>query len=195
MFEPEMLAARLLLGCLFFMTGLSKARNPVSFADDILDYQLLSRRFAHILACFLPLMELVLGLCCLLGLLLPAATGVIILLLLVFTGAVAVNLFRGHRIRCHCFGGSSTQISPLVIVRNTTLLAVAVFITMNSKAAFSMNAVLAQWQTDRQLISTLNTAAPILASTALSLGLLFLLNEVNLTFLGTKASQKRNRGS
>lgn len=192
MFEPEMLAARLLLGCLFVMTGLSKIRHPGSFADDILDYQLLSRRPARVLAHLLPPAELVLGLCCLLGLALPAVTGALILLLLVFTGAVTVNLIRGRRITCHCFGGSSTRISPLVIGRNVALLAVAVFLTVHSMPALSMNAMLAQWQTDRQLISTLNTAAPILAIVALSLGLLFLASEVNPTFLGTRASQKEH---
>lgn len=190
MFVPEMLAARLLLGCLFIMTGLSKLRNPASFGDDIVEYQLLSRRLSHVLAYFLPFMELVLGLCCLLGLVLPVMTVAIILLLFVFTGAVAINLSRGRRIHCHCFGGSSTQISPLVVGRNVILLAIAGFLLMNSTAAFSLNAMLVQWQTDRQLISTLNTAAPILASVALSLGLLFLASEVNLSFLGVKGFQK-----
>ena len=63
------------------------------------------------------------------------------------------------------------------------LLAIAAFLLMNSTAVFSLNAVLAQWQMDRQLISTLNTAAPILACVALFLGLLFLASEVNLSFL------------
>lgn len=190
MLEPEILAARLLLGCLFFMAGLSKIRNPVSFADDILEYQLLPRRLAHVLGYLLPLAELALGLCCLLGLVLPVITGAIILLLIVFTGAVAINLIRGRRISCHCFGGSSTRISSLVIVRNMALLAVAVFITAHSINVFGMETILAQWRADGQLISTLNTAAPILAIVALSLGLLFLLNEVNLAFLKRKSFSK-----
>lgn len=191
MFAPEMLAARLLLGCLFIMTGLSKLRNPSSFGDAITEYKLLSDRLSHVLAYILPLAELALGLCCLLGLLLPVVTMAIILLLLVFTAAVAINLIQGRRIRCHCFGGSSTQISPLVIGRNVALLAIAAFLLVTSTAAFSLNGVLVQWQTDRQLISTLNTAAPILACVALSLGLLFLASEVNLSFFGTKASRKK----
>ncbi len=56
-----------------------------------------------------------------------AAAGLFLLVL--FTGLVVLNLRRGQRPPCHCFGRlSDTPIGPGTVLRNTALMGVAVVV-------------------------------------------------------------------
>ena len=64
-------------------------------------------------------------------------------LLAAFTGVIAVNLARGHRAPCPCFGASSAQaLSPRTIARNGWLLALAVLATGPVSGATALAVVL-----------------------------------------------------
>jgi Methylamine utilisation protein MauE len=64
-------------------------------------------------------------------------------LLAAFTGVIAVNLARGHRAPCPCFGASSAQaLSPVTIARNGWLLALAVLATGPVSGANALAVVL-----------------------------------------------------
>ena len=75
----------------------------------------------------LPWFEMLLGAVLVSGLARPAAAALAGLVLLVFTGLLIVNLARGRRPPCACFGASSRRpIGPGSLVRNLVLLALAV---------------------------------------------------------------------
>jgi len=75
----------------------------------------------------LPWFEMLLGAVLVSGLARPAAAALAGLVLLAFTGLLIVNLARGRRPQCACFGASSRRpIGPGSLVRNLVLLALAV---------------------------------------------------------------------
>ena len=74
----------------------------------------------------LPWFEMLLGAVLVSGLARPAAAALAGLVLLAFTGLVVLNLARGRRPPCACFGASSRRpIGPGSLVRNVVLLALA----------------------------------------------------------------------
>ena len=59
----------------------------------------------------------------------PFAAGGIAALLIVFIALIAVNLQRGRKPSCHCFGAlDSEPIGTMTIIRNVVILAAAVFV-------------------------------------------------------------------
>ena len=126
MVDPALasLAVLLLLG-VFGTAALTKLREPAIFRSVVEQYELLPRALVTPFAHVLPLVELTAGL----GLLLPAtrapAAVVLVVLLLVFAAAMAVNLLRGRSdIDCGCFIGIQKQrISWALVVRNLVLSA------------------------------------------------------------------------
>jgi Methylamine utilisation protein MauE len=64
-------------------------------------------------------------------------------LLVAFTGVIAVNLARGQRVPCPCFGAASAQpLSAAAIARNGWLLALAVLATGPVSGATALAVVL-----------------------------------------------------
>ena len=75
----------------------------------------------------LPWFEILLGAVLVSGLARPAAAALAGLVLLGFTGLLVLNLARGRRPPCACFGASSRRpIGLASLVRNLALLALAV---------------------------------------------------------------------
>ena len=74
----------------------------------------------------LPWFEMLLGAVLVSGLARPAAAALAGVVLIAFTGLVVLNLARGRRPPCACFGASSRRpIGPGSLVRNVVLLALA----------------------------------------------------------------------
>ena len=74
----------------------------------------------------LPWFEMLLGAVLVSGLVRPAAAALAGVVLIAFTGLVVLNLARGRRPPCACFGASSRRpIGPGSLVRNVVLLALA----------------------------------------------------------------------
>ena len=75
----------------------------------------------------LPWFEMLLGAVLVSGLARPAAAALAGVVLIAFTGLVVLNLARGRRPPCACFGASSRRpIGAGSLVRNLVLLALAV---------------------------------------------------------------------
>src|SRR5262249_16772160 len=94
---------QLALGAIFVAAALPKIADPPSFAPMIYNYRLLPGALVTFLALWMPWIELLAGLALILGVWKRGAVLLIGLLLLVFIGAVAINLARGHAIDCGCF--------------------------------------------------------------------------------------------
>lgn len=74
----------------------------------------------------LPWFEILLGAALVSGLARPAAAALAGVVLLAFTGLLGLNLARGRRPPCACFGATSRRaIGPGSLVRNLVLLALA----------------------------------------------------------------------
>jgi uncharacterized membrane protein len=118
------LVATLLLAVVFGAAALTKLRELDVFAGVVEQYDLLPRSLVWPFAHALPVVELAAAL----GILFPAtralAAWVLMLLLLAFAAAMALNLLRGRSdIDCGCFIGLLKQrISWPLVIRNLALV-------------------------------------------------------------------------
>jgi uncharacterized membrane protein len=115
------------LALIFGASGVMKFRDLEMFEGAMANYQLLPRSLEKPFAYFIPLLEFA----CAAGLMFSktraaSATGLLILLLL-FTGAIGINLMRGRvNIDCGCFGPLLRQeLSGWLLLRNVFLMILA----------------------------------------------------------------------
>lgn len=120
-------AAAATLGAVLLLGAAEKLREPLLFQDAVDNYRLLPAPLVLPLARALPLAEGLAG-----AMLLPLATrawGALaaLALLLLVSGAIAINLLRGRtRIDCGCGGLRHTPLGPGLLLRNAVLAGLAV---------------------------------------------------------------------
>ena len=125
--ELSLLGMRLLLGFVFLSSSLPKLAAPDDFRRALSNYRLLPFHLVRPVAVWLPRLELVLALMLMAGVATRAVAFLAAAALLVFSIAVAINLGRGRRIDCGCFGGSSPrEITWRLVGRDVALAAAAV---------------------------------------------------------------------
>jgi uncharacterized membrane protein YphA (DoxX/SURF4 family) len=99
-----LLLLRIVLGLIFIFAAIEKIITPENFSVSIANYKILPVELINIPAITLPWIELVSGLLLLLGIWVKENSAIIIFLLIVFTIAIIISLFRGLNIDCGCFG-------------------------------------------------------------------------------------------
>ena len=95
---------RVILGIIFITAGLAKIADPARFLLTLRGFSIFPDTLERFLAVSVPWLELILGLCLLLGLLTRAATLLFALLSGGFTLAILSVIVRGIEIDCGCFG-------------------------------------------------------------------------------------------
>lgn len=122
------LVARLALSAVFLLAAAPKIAHPHAFAESIYRYHLLGHDWINLLAVYLPWLELT----CAFGLLIPrlrrGALLLVLLMLVMFTGAIAINVYRGVNIDCGCFSVShdGARIGWLNLARNAGFIALTI---------------------------------------------------------------------
>ena len=122
---------RIALGVIFIAASWHKILDPDSFARSIYNYQVLPATWINGLAIFLPWLELVAGLALILVPALRRGANLLILVLLIaFTSAIALNLYRGVDISCGCFSkdGKGQRIGSQKIAENSGMIAASAFL-------------------------------------------------------------------
>ncbi|MEE9122703.1 MAG: MauE/DoxX family redox-associated membrane protein [Syntrophobacteria bacterium] len=123
------LAARVVLGCVFIYASLDKIRHPDLFAEAVYNYQLLPEVAVNLVAVCLPWLELLSGVLLILGLWVRGSVLVLSGLLLVFLGALGINLARGLDIHCGCFTTQSAHtMTVLDLFRDFLFLLLAFYL-------------------------------------------------------------------
>ena len=125
------------LALIFGASGVMKIRDLEMFEGSIANYQLLPASLERPLAYLVPILELA----CAAGLMISKTRGAaafgLLMLLLLFTGAIAINLIRGRiDIDCGCFGPLlRQQLSGWLLLRNLFLmiLAAAILLPQNGR--------------------------------------------------------------
>jgi hypothetical protein len=118
-----LLGIRLFLGLVFLTSSLPKLAAPADFRRALRNYQLLPLRLVRPVATWLPRAELALALALLVGIATPLTATLAAAALLVFSGAVVINLARGRKIECGCFSGSSPREITWRLVLQDVILA------------------------------------------------------------------------
>jgi len=99
------LVLRFAAGAVLVYASRDKLFDPQPFADAIDDYRVLPLALVNLSAIVVPWVELITGLCLIVGLWAPGAGLVTAALAAVYTGALTSALLRGLEIGCGCFAG------------------------------------------------------------------------------------------
>ena len=95
--------AQLALGAIFVAAAIVKIADPPSFAHMVYNYRLVPGWAVNALALGMPWVELLAGLALIVGLWKRTAAGLAAGLLLLFIGALSINLARANPVNCGCF--------------------------------------------------------------------------------------------
>lgn len=111
---------RFLIGVLFLYSGLSKVVRWDAFYLIVRKFMMVPRRLASLISALLPILETSAAICILLHLGVSMAASLLLLLLMLFSMAIATNLLAGKAdITCGCFGLNDTStLSWWLLVRN-----------------------------------------------------------------------------
>lgn len=119
---------RLLAGGAFIYAAVLKIADPLGFAQDVLNYQVVGPMLAFPVAVFLPWVELFAGLGLVSGALEKGGALVASALYAGFIGLVLSVIVRGLDVDCGCFGSLSSKADWRLVVQDVVLLAMSLAI-------------------------------------------------------------------
>lgn len=121
---------RVVVGGIFLWASWDKLFWPDAFARIIGNYQLLPDPLVAPVAVVLPWIEAICGICLVTGIAAGGAALIINALMVVFIGALSINLLRGIDLNCGCFSvkGTAAANTPLDIARDVAILAAGVLV-------------------------------------------------------------------
>jgi uncharacterized membrane protein YphA (DoxX/SURF4 family) len=137
-------AARLVTGGVWIWAALLKLPNPDESVLAVRAYQLLPGDSATTVGHLLPVLELVVGTCLVLGLLTRGAAFVSTLLFGAFIIGIASVWARGITIDCGCFGGGGYDADaaskyPWEIARDVGLLALSAYLVWQGRTRLALD--------------------------------------------------------
>ncbi len=129
------LACRLFFGSVFIYASLDKIAHPDQFARIVFNYHLVPGSLINLMALILPMTEFIAGAFLILGIFYRGARAYLMILMGIFTIAIAINVFRGVNIECGCFTVSSRAKSAgLMLVLRDSLYAIPGLIVLLSRS-------------------------------------------------------------
>ncbi len=131
-------AFRLIVGGIFIWAGVSKIADPLSFAQNIRNYQLVGQSLSFVTAVFLPWVELIAGLWLIIGLYPKSSALLISCLLGFFIVLVAITMARGLNVDCGCFGTFSRQADWWLIAEDSLWLALSLVLLFSPANDFCL---------------------------------------------------------
>lgn len=141
------LIARLIVGGVWLYAGALKVGDPESSITAVRAYQLLPAGLADSVGRVLPMLEIVLGACLVLGLLTRIMGGASALLQVAFIIGIASVWARGIEINCGCFGDGgpnpdATSQYPWEIARDLGLLALSFLLVLRPSTPYAADGLL-----------------------------------------------------
>ncbi|MGO4258482.1 DoxX family protein [Marmoricola sp. RAF53] len=141
------LLARLVVGGVWLYAGLLKVGDPASSVTAVRSYQLLPIGMTEPVGNLLPMLEVVVGACLLLGLLTRYTGAVSAVLQLAFIIGIASVWSRGIAINCGCFGDGGYDPDafskyPWEIARDTGLLLLSLFLVWRPRTPLAVDNLL-----------------------------------------------------
>jgi uncharacterized membrane protein YphA (DoxX/SURF4 family) len=141
------LVARLVTGGVWIVAGALKLPHPADSVRAVRAYDLLPEAVVPPVGHLLPVVEVVIGLCLVLGVLVRGTSIVSALLFVAFVIGISSAWARGLSIDCGCFGGGG-QIPdaaakyPGEIARDIGLLALSLWLVVRPRSRFALDSVL-----------------------------------------------------
>jgi uncharacterized membrane protein YphA (DoxX/SURF4 family) len=133
-----LLLIRIILSLLFIFAGIEKISNPAGFSESIGNYKLFPSFLISFSAIILPWIELITGILLLFGISVKENAAIITTLLIIFTSAVIISLFRGLNIDCGCFGTQlGEKVGMLKVGENILLIMCGVLLIIEKDSSFA----------------------------------------------------------
>ncbi len=141
------LLARLIVGGVWVYAGVLKVGDPAASVSAVRAYQLLPTGVAEVVGRTLPMAEIVVGACLIVGLLTRINGVVSALLQVAFVIGIASVWSRGIEIDCGCFGDGglnpdATSQYPWEIARDLGLMALSVLLVVKPRTAYAVDSAL-----------------------------------------------------
>jgi uncharacterized membrane protein YphA (DoxX/SURF4 family) len=138
------LAIRVGLGVVFLFASVPKLSDPYSNVQAVKAYELLPAPWFRWVGYGQPMVELLIGLCLLVGLLTRVSGALATLLFAAFIFGIAWAWSHGLEIRCGCFsrGGASPGSPsnyPLEILRDIGLLAMSAYLVWRPRSVLALD--------------------------------------------------------
>jgi putative oxidoreductase len=100
-----------LVGAVFIYAGFLKVRDPLHFASDINNYQLIPWSVGVRFAFYLPWLELLCGFALVFHRCFSGAVAITLALMFAFIGAAAWARIHGIDVSCGCFGSAGSNLT------------------------------------------------------------------------------------
>ena len=141
------LAARLVVGGVWIVAGALKLPDPAASVRAVRAYDLLPESVVPTVGHLLPVLEIVVGVCLVLGLLTRVMAVISALLFVAFIVGIAAAWSRGLQIECGCFGGGGYDANaagdyPWEIARDVGLLIASAYLVVRPRTRWSLDALL-----------------------------------------------------
>ena len=139
------LASRLIVGGVWVVAGALKLPDPAENVRAVRAYQLLPEAVVPAVGYALPILELLLGICLIIGLLTRVSAVLSGILLIAFIIGISAAWARGLEIECGCFGGgggpaeNADEKYPWEIARDVALLLLSAFLLWRPRAPWSVD--------------------------------------------------------
>ena len=141
------LLARLVTGGVWIVAGAVKLPDPAQSVAAVRAYQLLPTSLVTPVGQLLPVIEIVVGVCLVLGILTRGAAVVSALLFVAFIIGISSAWARGLEINCGCFGNGGVPANPqrqyaIDIARDVGLLLCSVWLVIWPRTKFALDNLL-----------------------------------------------------
>ena len=111
------LFSRIVLGVVLIYASIDKIIHPDAFAKLIGNYNVLPFGLENVVAIILPTLELIVGCCLILGIMLDGSAIITAGMMIVFIFALSQAMIRGIDVSCGCFNVSEAEEGSQIGVR------------------------------------------------------------------------------
>ena len=140
--------ARLVVGTVWVVAGVLKLPDPAQNVRAVRAYQLLPEGLVPVVGHGLPVLEILVGGCLLLGLLTRPSAALSAVLLVAFVVGIGSAWARGLSIECGCFGGgagparNAQATYPWEIARDAGLLVLSAWLVWRPRTPYAADHLL-----------------------------------------------------
>ncbi|MBU0529983.1 DoxX family membrane protein [bacterium] len=132
------LIARILVGGILVYSSIDKIVDPNGFANAINNYHIVPLGLENIMAIVLPWMELIAGICLVLGVFIDGAAFLVIAIMVIFIIAISYAILSGYNIECGCGLKPGEMVGIQKIIEDATYLILAWLILKRPKHRFEV---------------------------------------------------------
>lgn len=132
------LIARILIGGILIYASIDKIVDPGGFAGTIDNYRIIPFGLDNIMAIILPWLELIVGLCLIIGVFIDGAAFLVIIMMVVFISAITYAILSGYNIECGCGLKPGELIGIQKIIEDITYLILAWMILKRPNHRFEL---------------------------------------------------------